>query len=302
MWQEHAVYEHVFRMYASGEGIDATPNEYNLPKNGLTQWARIFGAYGSRCSGYDKKDKTIIVFGWTGYARFDTCIRMSKEGNKPVRDGASEASSDVIPPGRYFYGGNRMVSRMLCLNKGFDLSDDIASAQYSFTDANQLKVMCSDKTSGGGISQYCCNQPGVRRYLISYMKIDPRFRNRINNGITIDFYKILGTRKAKENIGIIKPAADGKHYEFRGKIGLRDVYKEEIEAWNADPENHVDGDTSKPLKNIFPPEKKNKTYWLLPEYLYKANFFCDGDPGSGGNSSNKLCTTGCLVRIRDLAE
>lgn len=267
MWQEDTIYKQVLRIMSYD---DAIASSYGVGgQNHISPGDMFYG---------DETDnrKLIIKSASLGTANF--YLYYGKKNGQ--RD-----SANYLPPGMTLYNGKEMVTKYVCLKP--DQSFDGHAAENCVDETEELPAGVDENgnpITTTGVTGFCCFAPGVRRYLISYKKIDARFINRISGGVSLDFYKTLRERRPVENVGII--VWDDDHWKFDGKISLNDIYQDEIEKWNRD--HTKDGK----LEISYPANNRQKTSWVMPDY-FDEDFFenMDGD---------NICEKGCLFRIRSL--
>ncbi len=290
MWQEHVVYKYALPVLNDEDGTSYERLHRNVVTK-VTSGEKFYGAMESDCDDC-QPGKTLIMKPNVNIPGSQNSWMHSKWKAQLAGDIGSvndDSDADFLPPGRSLYNGEEMMTKFLCLKNG-DLSDPDANIQ-------SCDGQDHGSNSGGDPSvDYCC-QPAYKKYLVSYKKIDVRFINRLSNTVAVDFYRIFTTRQAKENIGYIY--WDGTYWQFMGKIGLTDVYKDEIEAWNADDSHyHIEEDEegnviSKKLKISFPSYMKQKTRWTLNNNAFNEGYFTD-------KNNNAMCGHGCLFRIREI--
>lgn len=192
------------------------------------------------------------------------------------RNGHSLGSNarDVMQTGRSLYSGDVMVTKLLCpTNEIYE--DDAASC-----------VSTPDPSGSGGIVDSCCAQ-SKKKYLISYSKLDARWRNRITGRVNGDFLWALSFQDFKVNIGVITWKDNQWYFQGRTKIEAsfyedKKKYIEEQVAAGI-PEERVE----------YPSVLTLRTSWVLPK-VFDENYFKDA------NAQEMCKASGCLFRIDEI--
>jgi len=178
---------------------------------------------------------------------------------------------NYLETGRILYDGSMMMSKVLCLTKQMQ-EEDTQSCVPTYADP--------ENPSSGVIGTCCWTS---ENYLISYRKIDSRWINRINEGISLDFMKAIVDRNFSDNIGIIH--WDGERWFFQGKISLDAAYLMEKKAYE---QEHADEEN---VEERFSDDNRDMASWRMPTYVFDRNFFKD-------KNGRNMCERGCLFRIR----
>jgi hypothetical protein len=205
-------------------------------------------------------------------------------------EGDPEINADILQYGFTLNGTDEMISRLVCING--ELYDGTAATCEAMT------------TAEGYTSGSCCNT-ATHRYVVSYMKIDSRWLNKLTQAINLDFRDALQNSKFKDNTGaIIKyhDAAAESFWLFTGRIYFYPVYAQDLEAFLADQEAQKKAaeeegkDPETTVTGKYSNELMRRTSWALPKF-FGINFFMD----KGGNyGSAHFCDNGCLFRINEI--
>lgn len=209
-----------------------------------------------------KQNGTVDLFYLRKYANYKT---RSVNRNKGV-DG-----ENYLESGRRLFDGSVMMTKLLCLNK---LMQDNGAT-------NCTPDYVDPDNPSAGVVGTCCDRS--ENYLVSYRKIDSRWINRINQGISLDFMRAIVDRNYSDNIGIIH--WENGNWYFQGKINFSAAYAEEERKYEEAHKND-EGPTK-----YFPDDRKNQATWKLPNYVFTENFFVD-------KNGENMCERGCLFRIR----
>jgi hypothetical protein len=205
----------------------------------------------------------------------------SKEGND------AEMNSDLLEYGFSLSGADEMISRILCING--ELYDGTATTCEPMT------------TTEGYTAGSCCNTAS-HRYVISYMKIDARWLNKLTQAINLDFLDALQSSKFRDNTGAIIKYHDStadSFWLFTGRIYFYPVYAQDFEAYlaeqNAKKEEAVENgeDPDAISMNTYSNIYMKRTSWSMPKY-FGITFFKD----KGGDTH--FCDQGCLFRINEI--
>ena len=180
--------------------------------------------------------------------------------------------------------GDEMATKLICLKRSMecdigDESDPVCGGPtemcdmtpHEFDDGSGTKVLV-----GSCCSSYSESKGGG--YLVSFMKLDARWRSRVTGGISLDFWRAIEERKYNENIGVI--SWDGGAWRFRGRLQFLPAYRKDKEQWEAANDADL----------VYPVERKMMTEWVLPKLIFDEDFFVV-------NGEN-LCVNGCLFRIK----
>lgn len=147
----------------------------------------------------------------------------------------------------------------------------------------------------------CCENAN-KKILVSYMKMDPRWVDRVTGELSMDFWNALVPQAFRDNIGIIKwlkdterrgtygedivdPEAGKEGWTFIGKLHYIEAYAPHMDAW---VKKHG-------AAKSFPLSARRKTRWNLPHYFSDKKAFVD-------QWGNEMCTEpqGCLFRISEI--
>ena len=204
-------------------------------------------------------------------------------------DGAS--SIDYGPNGEYYqkimltlesslYDGKEMASKLLCLKKRLHEDDN--------------DTCTSPKDASGNFIGTCCGTENGRRILVSYKSIDPRWLNRVTNGINMDFWRAIEKRPWYTNLGVVQWNNATHKWIFKGKTSLYSAYYENLEEWNAKEAEKVLADSSYTAEDM-PRYLKRITTWELPDNVFDEDFFVALD------GVTDLCkANGCIFRINEM--
>ena len=199
-----------------------------------------------------------------------------------------ESTHERLTAGHHFFDGDDMVSQVLCTTVELQNAGpgDIAGPVEAEGELGQV--------IGSG-----CNTT-VNRFLVTYKDIDPRWVNRITNGVTLDFMGAIAERRYTDNIGLI--TWDGHNWNFHGKINFEPVYKADQLAWMARRAEAIAAVQSEeggtPEQNelagiaYYPLGDRERMEWQLPS-VFTQNFFTDKD-------GHRICQRGCLFKIRPI--
>ena len=201
---------------------------------------------------------------------------------------------DEISVGRQFFNSNRMISRVICTDADLQEStgDGAKDCKLYNTDDEGEPIMVTDPYTGEMVPDWhmvdghlksCCSSG--RRFLISYMKLDPRWINRVTQEVSFDLLKAVSVHDYTENIGVITwhdgSAASDKYWLFRGKLHFRPAY---IDAQNEWVEDHP-GVT-------YPVGRTRMGEWKLPKY-FTEGYFTDIT-----QEDENFCKPACLMKIQ----
>lgn len=166
---------------------------------------------------------------------------------------------NYLNAGRQMYDGAEMASKVICLDKQMNEPDSKNCTPA--TDAN------------GNITGTCCDLAKGGRFLVSYKKLDARWINRINGDVSLDFISALNKKQYYERLGVIhwgkgiESNKDG--WIFKGKINFIPVFADDMEKWD---QEHADSG-----RDSYPVERRNRSYWEMPTWIFDEHFFKDKD-------------------------
>ncbi len=187
---------------------------------------------------------------------------------------------DELSIGRQFFTSSRMISRVICVDADLQVSGAKDCELYSIDESTGERVWNMDPS--GTYVKSCCSSG--RRFLLSYMRVDPRWLNRVTQEVSFDLLKAVSLYDYAENIGVITwhngETADEKYWLFRGKLHFRPAYIDEQNAW-----------ISTHPGMTYPVELTQKSVWKLPKYFTESYF-----QGLGGDTN--FCKPACLIKIR----
>ena len=176
------------------------------------------------------------------------------------------------------YDETEMVSKLLCLQGKLYESPEKCE---------------STKDEAGNLQDSCCNAEGTYRFLVSYKKVDPRWLNRVNNGIAMDFWRAIESRPFYTNLGIVQWDEDEDKWIFKGKTSIFAAYHEKYDAWKAQEQQKMEEDSTY-VEKIMPKYMKNVTKWELPSDVFTEDFF------EGVDGSTDFCKeNGCIFRLNE---
>ena len=197
-----------------------------------------------------------------------------------------DSFSDRLTAGRHFFNGDDMVSQVLCTTTELQEAGtgDIAGPQEA--EGGEGLII------GSGCSLT------LNRFLVTYKEIDPRWVNRITNGVTLDFMAAIAGRRYTDNIGLI--TWNGSNWHFHGKICFEPVYRADQLAWEQRREEAIaavqseEGGTPEQealaRTAYYPLGDRERMDWDLPA-VFTRNFFTD-------KNGHRMCDRGCLFKIR----
>jgi hypothetical protein len=202
-------------------------------------------------------------------------------------EGNVEINSDILQYGFTLSGTDEMISRLLCVNG--ELYDGTATT-------------CAPVTTVEGYTAGSCCNTATHRYIVSYMKIDARWLNKLTQAINLDFRDALQSSKFRDNTGAIIKYPDGDSFWlFNGRIYFYPVYAQELdeflaeqEALKQEAENNSDETTDTFIPATYSQESMRRTSWSMPKF-FGTTFFKD----KTGNHSD-FCDNGCLFRINEM--
>lgn len=195
-----------------------------------------------------------------------------------VGDNGSYYQRLMLSLDQKLYDETEMASRLMCLTG--KLYDDDAETCISETDGE------------GNLTGTCCGSSDGTRVLVSYKSVDPRWLNRLTNGISIDFWRAMEDRPYYTNLGIIQWDDAKDRWIFRGKTSLYAAYYNVLQEWNEKEEEKLNNDSSYVIEN-FPKYMTRITEWELPE-IFTEDFFVS-------SNGTELCkNTGCIFRINEM--
>lgn len=181
---------------------------------------------------------------------------------------------NYLNAGRQMYDGAEMASKVICLDKQMNEPDS---------------KNCTPATDAdGNITGTCCDLAKGGRFLVSYKKLDARWINRINGDVSLDFISALNKKQYYERLGVIhwgkgiESNKDG--WIFKGKINFIPVFADDMEKWD---QEHADSG-----RDSYPVERRNRSYWEMPTWIFDEHFFKDKD-------GNDLCNKQqpCIFKI-----
>lgn len=222
------------------------------------------------------------------YGEDDYVAQYKSSGSEPEsfpmrrldRDGhVLPGGRDIMQTGRSFYPSDQMVSKVLCPNG--DLYD--ATAECTSTE---------DPGGTGGVIDSCCVDH--KKYLISYSKLDARWRNRMTGLVSADFLWAVAQKDYKTNMGVItwKGTGTDRGWHFVGRTRIQAAYQEDKEKYIAD-EVTKNPDLN-PDSLEYPASLQLRTNWKLPP-IFTENYFTKAT----GNAD--MCQeSGCLFRIQEI--
>lgn len=191
--------------------------------------------------------------------------------NRNGTDAVGEYIGRYLRQGRLLYDGDEMVSKVVCLPVVY---------------LHEAEGMCLpeiDETDGNVVGT-CCNDGG--RFLVSYKKLDPRWLNKITNGVSLDFMRGLDFQKYEHNIGVV--SRQSNKWIFSGKTNNYSSYYEDMKNWYEERK-----DDEGAVGSIYPYELMKRNKWELPSKVFTDDFFRD----AGGHD---MCDVGCLVKIQGI--
>ena len=196
------------------------------------------------------------------------------------------ASDDFMQADRKLYPGDEMATKLICLKRKLecteeDVDDPICGGPTGMCDMGAFEV--DDGSGTMVLTGSCCGDYHASKgggYLVSFMKLDARWRNRINGGISFDFWRALEERKHGENVGIIN--WENGAWKFKGRMQFLPAYRKDMDAWNL-------ANTNEDL--VYPIERKMMTDWVLPKLIFTRDFFTV--------NGVDMCEDACLFRIKN---
>lgn len=192
------------------------------------------------------------------------------------RDGEplqGDDARDYMQTGRLLYDGDVMATRLFCPEKEL------------YEQNNKTCKSTDNPAGGGGVVDSCCEKR--KKYLISYSKLDARWRNRFTGKISSDFYWAISKQEFKTNIGVV--TWKDNRWNFQGRTKLEASYHDDKEKYYEEqlaagvPYGQIE----------YPSVLKLRTSWILPE-VFDGDFFKD-------SSDRDMCKElGCLFRIDEI--
>lgn len=260
MFQEDAVHKVLVRV-----------SDGDYQNMGLPAWV---GPEDQVFADVKKMNDTTLYYRETNGTENPFYMREKGSGNQGAgAKNGEEDAKNYLGAGRHFYDGAEMVTKIICLKDGTDLTADGHAENC---------MMAVDEE--GHVTQSCCRSSG--RYMVTYKKIDARFINRIHRGVSFDFYSAIVKRPYTDNVGII--LWDGHNWQFNGKITFEPVYAEDEREWNSQSEHQ---DEEGKLVEPYPVRLRERSTWTLPKDFFKEDYFIN-------NQGKKICADGCLFKIR----
>lgn len=210
-------------------------------------------------------DKQVLVYKQGGH---EVSIQVRKKKN----DVGGTEGDNIMRMGRTLFPSEMMTTQIVCPTKEID-EDDVG-------------VACEPtKDEEGGVTKTCCGD--ATAYFVSYRILDARWLNRLTNKVNADFMWAVAKKSYAENIGVVNWDNKRNAWVFTGKIGLYAVYRKDKEEF----EKTHNGD------EIYPTSKRNRTEWVLPNKVFKSDFF---KYMKGNSLRNDMCKNGCLVKIEEI--
>jgi hypothetical protein len=195
------------------------------------------------------------------------------------------ASDDFMQADRKLFPGDEMATKLICLKRKLECTEADTGDPICGGPTEMCNMSAHENDDGSGnvtLSGTCCNNSESRGggYLVSFMKLDARWRNRISGGISFDFWRALEERLYNENVGIIN--WENGAWRFRGRMLFLPAYRKDMEMWMA---------TNTDENAIYPFERKMMTDWVLPKLIFTRDFFTV--------NGVDMCENACLFRIKN---
>lgn len=229
-------------------------------------------------------------------------------------------ATDSLVLGQSVFDQDEMASRLFCVDSirpgETEKKDEYGNTIY---DENGEPVMEEVEVTplsecdmtryehGESYSGTCCKTAG-KKILVSYMKMDPRWVDRVTGELGLDFWSALTTQAFNTNIGIIRwvngrekvydgdPERGKDGWLFVGKTNYSEAYWPHQEKWN-EANRSEDGR----LLKSFPVSLRHMTRWNLPNYFNSL-----GEGGKDGafvdQWGKNMCDAEneCLFRISEI--
>ena len=220
---------------------------------------------------------------------YDQTHPSASDGNGtkfPLRKEAG-ANRNYMQEGRKLISGDEMVSKVVCLDRLMTCTN--ADSGHLLCRAADGSVgyakMCEidvDPSMPGVITDTCCvpSKALGGTYLVSFMKLDARWKGRVSGTLSYDFWRAIEVRGFNENIGVI--TWNNNAWQFKGRMHFYPSFQMEAHNWL---ETHPNTET-----DPFPLHRKFRTDWTLPVHVFTRDFF-------KVNGKN-YCDDGCLFRIK----
>lgn len=197
--------------------------------------------------------------------------------------GESE-SEDIMQMGKRLYGGDEMITKIICLDRDMSCTDDNSDG-YEFCmgpDGEfgevQTCQITTDPSDPGQITGTCCNRDHDV-FLVSYKKVDAQWLSKITGEVGIDFTNAIKEREFYNNVGVI--SWKNGAWQFRGRMKFIPSYKHAEAEWY---ETHA-------IDEAFPSTLKERTSWTLPTAVFDHGFFKD-------MNDDDMCDKGCIFTIK----
>lgn len=205
-----------------------------------------------------------------------------------LRESETDADSkNYMQLGLKLINGEEMASKVLCLNRlmtctADDSDNDLCKARDGTKGAAEMCEVDVDPYDSTIITGTCCGPYKSRGgiYVVSFMKLDARWKGRIDGSLNYDFWRAIQDRGQSDNIGVIN--WENGAWQFKGKMYFYPSYAKEYDEWI---KTHPDR-----LDDPFPLHKMRKTSWTLPVGVFTRDFF--------KVNGVDYCENGCLFHIK----
>lgn len=186
----------------------------------------------------------------------------------------------IMQSSQSLYGYEEMATKIVCIT------------DYLYADDVELCVNEAGKhvDDQGHLQGTCCKEG--KRYIVSYKSVDPRWLNRVNNGIAIDFWRAIEDIKYSSNLGIIQWDDAKDEWVFHGKTSMVAAYYELKKAWDEKELEKELENSSYEAKDL-PRFMTYVTTWALPKNIFGEEFF------KSFNNIELCKNTGCIFRINE---
>jgi hypothetical protein len=270
----------------------------------------VFAGSYARCEGdlickNEKYHETTLFFEHNGYdipiylrPECDNCAFCDGKTNNCMLDTDGDGKGDLSPPSSEGHGDNGEWYQKIMLTNEQALYDETEMASKVLCLKNKLyentnESCVSDKDDDGNLENTCCYEEDVYRVLVSYKRVDPRWLNRITNGIAMDFWRAIENRPFYTNLGIVQWDEGKDKWIFQGKTSHLASYYDKYVEWKAQEEQRKLEEGSSFVEKGIPRYISNVTTWELPDTVFDEDFFVD-------LNGNEMCKeNGCIFRINE---
>ena len=272
---------------ADGSFVDPTFPQPGTVLGASKERCQNSTANGAYCKSNDLDKYTLFFEDGEGY---EIPVFLISTENESMEDSNEEFDDEN---GSWYYFS------IMQLNNSLYYDDEAASKVVCFEEGKALQdegvSMCSNQAdkhidAGGNLVGSCCKDG--RRVIVSYKSIDPRWLNRVTNGVNMDFWRAMMDVTYSSNLGIIQWNNSKNKWIFRGKTSIYASYYKVLQAWN-EQENQKAAEDSSYIPKGMPRYMTRTTTWELPE-IFTQDFF------KNLNGQDLCRRHGCLFRINEM--